>query len=352
MMWSRGFASDESKTAFASALGAGVDNESERFDAYYGLLLGSLLRGELGLAAETAESFLRDAKNERRMTEAVVACRCVGLARPYQGDFIGAETNLAKALRTYDPERDRDAKFRFADETAYAPTRAIVYQMISVYQVLRGDPEAVRRTAQALVDLGREHGMALFLAFGEVRLNWARARLGGRETEVSELRRSLAAYVDQGNRLYAPLFQGRLAEIEAEGDDADGSLTRINGALALANETREHWTDALLHRIRGAIVLKREPANTAAAEKALQIAIAIAQAQKARSFELQAALSLARVYQSTDRPTKARAVLAPAIEGFAPTPEMPEIAEARAFLGRLAQSDEGAIHPKGGATEG
>ena len=176
MMWSRGFASDESKTAFARALGAGVDNESERFDAYYGLFLGSLLRGELGLAAETAESFLRDAKNEGRVTEAVVARRCVGLARLYQGDFIGAETNLAEALRTYDPERDRGAKFRSGvdtgagaaafltqaiwalgdvkraraleeealartDETAYAPTRAIVYQMISVYQVLRGDPQ-------------------------------------------------------------------------------------------------------------------------------------------------------------------------------------------------------------------
>jgi hypothetical protein len=50
------------------------------------------------------------------------------------------------------------------------------------------------------------------------------------------------------------------------------------------------------------------------------------------------ALALAKLYQSTDRPTDAQAVLAPALEGFSPTPEMPEIAEAQALLGRLAQS--------------
>ena len=105
MMYSRGFASDESKTAFARArtLAAGLDNASERFDAYYGLFVGSLLRGELGLARETAESFLRDAENAGRMTEAGVARRNVGLARLVQGDFVDAEAYLAEALRTYDP---------------------------------------------------------------------------------------------------------------------------------------------------------------------------------------------------------------------------------------------------------
>jgi predicted ATPase len=378
MMYSRGFASDESKAAFARArtLAAGVDNASERFDAYYGLFAGSNLRGELSLAQETAESFLRDAENEGRMTEACVARRFVGFVRLCQGDFIDARTNLAGALRTYDPERDRDAKFRFgadtgatvpsylaqaswvmgdveraraltdealarADETAHAPTRAVVYGMISLCQMLRGDPEAARRAAMISVDLGREHGMALWLAAGEMDSNWARARLGDLEGGTTGLREALAAYRDQGNRLWAPLFQGLLAELEAEGRDADGALRRIDAALALANETGEHWTDALLHRIRGAILLRRDPANTTPAEQAFLAAIAIAQAQKARSFELQAALSLAKLYQSTARLADARAVLAQALEGFAPTPEMPETAEAQALLAELSNPSVG-----------
>jgi predicted ATPase len=148
---------------------------------------------------------------------------------------------------------------------------------------------------------------------------------------------ALAAYLGQGNKLFVPLFQGRLAELETEGDDAAGALRRIDEALALASETGERWTDALLHLIRGQILLKRDPANTAPAEEAFRAAVAIGQAQKARSFELQAALALAKLYQSTARSVEAHAVLAPALEGFSPTPEMPQIAEAQALLERLSR---------------
>ncbi|MBV8797767.1 MAG: hypothetical protein JO136_22755 [Hyphomicrobiales bacterium] len=178
--------------------------------------------------------------------------------------------------------------------------------------------------------------MALWLALGEVQSSWARARLGDREIEITGLRRALAAYFDTGTKLFAPLFQGRLAELEGEGDDTDGALRRIDEAFALANEMGARWTDALLHRIRGAILLKRDPANPAPAEEAFCAAVSIAQAQKARSFELQAVLPLAKLYLSTARSAEAHAVLGPALEGFSPTPEMPEIAEAQALLSRLA----------------
>ena len=94
-----------------------------------------------------------------------------------------------------------------------------------------------------------------------------------------------------------------------------------------------------MHRIRGKILLKRDPANTAPAEEAFLTAIAIAQQQKAKSFELRAALSLAKLYQSTNRAADAHAVLAPALEGFSPTPELPEIEEAQALLAALAETD-------------
>jgi len=100
----------------------------------------------------------------------------------------------------------------------------------------------------------------------------------------------------------------------------------------LAGETGEHLSDAFLHRARGEILLKNDSANIAPAEEAFLTAVAIAQQQKARSFELRAALSLAKLYQSTGRAADAHAALAPALEGFTPTPEFPEIAEARALV--------------------
>ena len=73
------------------------------------------------------------------------------------------------------------------------------------------------------------------------------------------------------------------------------------------------------------------------------IATAIAKRQATHSFELRAALSLAKMYQSTARPADAHAVLSPALEGFAPTPEMPEIAEAQALLSAI-EADAHAKH--------
>jgi predicted ATPase len=135
-------------------------------------------------------------------------------------------------------------------------------------------------------------------------------------------------------------FQSLLAEIEAETVGTEGALTRMDEALALAAETGERWSDAFLHRIRGEILWKRDPANTAPAEEAFLTAIAVAQQQKARSFELRAALALAKLYQSTNRAADAHAVLAPALEGFSPTPEFPEIAEAQTLLAALAETEE------------
>jgi predicted ATPase len=376
MMLSRGFGAEETRAAFTRAqeLAQGVDNAAERFDTYYGLWVSSILRGELGLARDTAETFLRDAKSAGRTTEVGVASRNLGMTCLFQGDLTDARAHLEEALRIYDPERDREAKFRFgtdpgaargflahanwalgevararelideavarAIESDHAPTLAYVYFMKAMFEILRGDAEAVLGSSQALVQLSREHQMGLYLGWGLQCLGWAGARLGDREAGMTELRQALAAYLAQGNKLFAPFFQGALAELEAEAQDAAGAEARVDAALALAGETGDHWTDAFLHRIRGEILLRRDPANAAPAEEAFLTAIAIAQQQKARSFELRAALSLAKLYQSTARAADAHAVLAPALEGFSPTPEFPEIEETQTLLAALAETGE------------
>jgi adenylate cyclase len=200
--------------------------------------------------------------------------------------------------------------------------------------MVRGDAGAARRDAEIVVKLSQENAIALFAVRGSLQSAWATARLDGHETGALQLRQALAAVTNQGNKSSVPFFQGLLAETEARGD-TEGGLSRIDEALALADETGEHWSDAFLHRLRGEILLKRGPANTAPAEDAFLTAIAIAQQQKSRSFELRAALSLAKLYHSTDRPADAHAVLASALEGFSPTPEFPEIAEAQKLLSAL-----------------
>ena len=136
----------------------------------------------------------------------------------------------------------------------------------------------------------------------------------------------------QGFTLITPLFHAFLADLEAERGEIDAAVGVLDRTLADIGRTEHRTFDAEIHRVRGKTMLKRNPANTSAAAEALQTAIAIARQQGVRSFGLRAALSLAKLYQSTVRPADACAVLAPALEGFAPTPEMPEIAEAQALV--------------------
>jgi len=377
VMWAKGFGSQEATSAFARAkeLAERAENPNERFATYYGQWIGSALRGELGLARETLEIFLREANELGARAEAAVAHRVLGLTCLTQGEFTIAQQHLDEALRLYDPQHDRETNFRFGQDTgataraylahtdwqfgnfqrmrelmedavaravdsSHPPTLANVYHINATLEALRGDAYATLRVAEMLGEVSQAHGLAVYVAFAPLFSAWARAWTGDRTAGLIEFQEAVAAYTGLGNKWYLPLFQGLLAELEAEVGTAEQALSVVDAALTLAGETGEHWTDSLLHRMRGEILLKRDPVDTAAAEEAFLTAIAVAQQQNARSFELRAALSLAKLYQNAGRAADAHAVLAPALEGFAPTPEFPEIDEAQKLFAALAAMDE------------
>jgi class 3 adenylate cyclase/predicted ATPase len=377
VMFSRGLGAEETKAVFARAqeLAAGSEGAAERFVRYYGRWGVSLLRGDLALARATAETFLQEARREGGPPDIVAAGRMAGLACFQQGDFLEARSHFEEVLGIYDREWDGEAKYRHgmdsgicataylahviwyfgeverardlieeamrrAIDSGHIPTLANTYLFKSLLETIRDDAEPTLRDAEALVEIAGKHGLALYLATGSVIRGWARARLGDREAGVAELRHALAKWDEQGNRSTVPLFEGLLAGLDNEGESPAEAVTCIDGALSVAQQTGEHSADAFLHRIRGDILLKAKPENPASAEEAYLAAIAIAREQGARSFGLQAALKLAKLHQSTTRPVEAYAVLAPALEGFSPTPEMPEIAEAQALLANLARTDD------------
>ena len=151
------------------------------------------------------------------------------------------------------------------------------------------------------------------------------------------MRRGMAIFRQQGMVYIVPSLEAALAEAEAGAGEVAAALRRLDDALADLGRTEQHWYEAETHRIRAGILLKRDPANTAAAEQSLQAAIAIAQSQKARSFELRAALALAKLYRAANRHSDAHALLAPAVDGFRPTRQFPELAEAQALLSGLSR---------------
>ena len=114
-MWGKGFAAEETKAAFARVgeLATEIGDAEAPLDAYFARWAHSYVRGELGSALEAAESFLREAERAARPTEAAAGHRLLGMTLLCQGDFAQAREHFEQALRIYDPERDREAKFRF-----------------------------------------------------------------------------------------------------------------------------------------------------------------------------------------------------------------------------------------------
>jgi predicted ATPase len=240
----------------------------------------------------------------------------------------------ARARRLIDQAKQR------ASELGHTQTSANAWVARYFLEGFRDDPLAALRSAERGIALAQGHGMEFFAAQGKVFSAWARSRLSFTRANAAELRRAIADYAGLGSKINVPFLLGLLAEREAEGRDFDGAAATISEALTLASETGECFTDAFLHRVRGDNLLKADPANPIPAEEAYLAATAIAREQGARSFGLRAALSLAKLRQSAGRPLDALDVLAPALEGFSATLEMPEIAEAQALLAALADTDE------------
>jgi hypothetical protein len=145
-------------------------------------------------------------------------------------------------------------------------------------------------------------------------------------TEVIHIRRA------RHELLNLPVLLAKLADFQLAANKGDDAIATINEAITLVEQTGERQIEAALYRRRGDAFLLLDPS---AAETAFEEAIRVARQQGARTFELEAALPLARLLQSTGRSYDAYAVLAPALEGFAPTLELPAIAEAQALLQTL-----------------
>jgi tetratricopeptide (TPR) repeat protein len=330
----------------------------------------ALIRGELGLAHEVASKLLREAEGAGRVIETGIGRITLAITCYYSGKFTEARTLGERALDACDAARDEEMLERYGydngtvamcclavtywqlgqverarelidkatrrgAELGHAPSLVESWNWKALLEVVRGDAAAALTAAEALEALAREHEMKLHCLLAESIAAYARGRLNDPANGVVELEKALAAVADQGAKVAREFWEAPLAEFEAEAGSVVSALARIDKALTVTHQGECRYYLSLLHRVRGDLLLKRDPDEPSLAEEAFSAAIAVAKEQGARSYRLQAALALAKLYRSTGRPVEAYAILAPALEGFSPTPEMPEIADAHALLAAL-----------------
>jgi tetratricopeptide (TPR) repeat protein len=310
LLWAKGFTAEETKAAFArvNEIVEPAKDLAARIALSDAQCLRSFMRGEYREAREIAETLLREAGADARGPEAGTVRRMLGLVRLYEGNLKEAQTILEREATEFQlgpPDQVRAAAFlaltewhlgeverarqnierafQRADETAEAASIGTALFFRTVLESRRDDVSATRLAADALLGLSEQYGMKTYSDQGKVYANWARGRLLDPDFGANELEQALTAYTAEGNRADAPSLYGLLAELEASELGPESSLPSINRGLAIADETGEHFTDPYLHRLRGELLLKRNPFELAPVEEAFKAAIAVAKLQGARS---------------------------------------------------------------------
>jgi DNA-binding SARP family transcriptional activator/tetratricopeptide (TPR) repeat protein len=230
-----------------------------------------------------------------------------------------ADTALAQGLEG----------MRIADELGQPFNQALATTYFALLQQLRSDPATARRSAERALAITTESRAPYYRAWAEILVRHAEASSRPDAEAIGALRTSIDLFRASGARLRLPYYLGLLAGVCGQAGRAAEGLAAIDEALAQARASNERWWDAELHRLRGELRLAAG-AHEDEAEAAYLRALEVARAMGARSLELRAATSLARLRR---RP----APLAELIRTFGEGRDTPDHRAAHALLAELTQ---------------
>src|SRR5262249_20123707 len=137
--------------------------------------------------------------------------------------------------------------------------------------------------------------------------------------------------------IFRPYFLALLAEAHSIIGEPEAGLTVLTEALTLVDTTGERWSEPELYRLKGELLLQQSSRNQTEAESCFHQAIAIAQNQQAKSFELRIATSLARLWHSQGKRQEAYNLLAPVYGWFTEGFDTADLKDAKALLDALAE---------------
>ena len=280
------------------------------------------------------------------------------------GNFELALDHFEKALAVYDPKQHRDDSFLYAlnpgvampcfaawslwftgrtDESLKRVEEALTRArelaephglahaalFASVLYQMRRDPLMTQYYAEAVIDISREHGLALYGAMATIMQAWTQSKHGGAREAVVQIREGLAALDATGTYLVRPHFLALLAEVLAKLKEIDEALLLLDEALALVDSKGERYYEAELYRLKGELLLKQKDAR---AEDCFTRSLAIAESQNAKTWQLRTALSIARLYRTQGKVSEARDLLAPIYKSFTEGFETDDLRDAAALL--------------------
>jgi predicted ATPase len=207
----------------------------------------------------------------------------------------------------------------------------------SIAYTLCGNRAAAAAQAQELVALAEEKGSLFWKAYGMMNQGCVLALTGRASDATAMLISGMAAMRTTGATLFMPFNLLHLARAHAELGQFEAAWRCIGEAMTAAETTKEKWCEAEIHRTAGEIALMSSGPDAAKAQAYFERAIAIARAQQAKSWELRAATSLARLWRDHGKRQQARDLLAPVYGWFTEGFDTLDLKEAKALLDELTE---------------
>lgn len=371
----RGHATPEVERNYARArqLADVVGAPVQRFQALWGMWLVASHRASAGTALELGRELLALAERLDDPALLLEGHHALWPVLVWQGSAGAARRHLDQGMALYDKARHRSHAFDYGghdpgvccrkvaswaswilgyparglEESVASlslareldhPTSIIVALVWAcVFRDLRREVYEVGEHARALIALSTEHEASQWLAAGTIIDGFVHAELGEGEAAITRIRGGLAAYGSTGAHLFVPYFLSLLARACLKLGEPHEGLRVIGEALERAGTTGEHVWEAELTRLEGELRLAACPDAVAEALDCFGRAIEIARRQAARSWELRAALSQARLLVAERQRDEAGRILAGVYDWFTEGLDTADLREAKALLDDLAR---------------
>jgi predicted ATPase len=326
------------------------------------------------VSRELATQFLELAQKRKATVPLLVGHRLMGTSLSMAGEFARCRDHYDQALALYDHSQHRPLAMRFgqdvgvtvlsyrsqalwmlgypqaaladtdhalrdAREIGQAGTLMFALFSASLTQIICRDYAAAEPLIGELVALADKTGALFWKAWGTLCQGCLRSLTGQALEAVRTLTSAITALRSAGSTMTMSANLSFLAKASADVGNFDDAWRRIGEAMTVVGTTKEKFWEAEINRTAGEIALMSPEPDAPRAEEYFERALVIARHQQAKSCELRAAMSLARLWRDQGKPQQARELLAPVYGWFTEGFDTRDLKEAKALLEELAAED-------------
>jgi len=344
-----------------------LEDPHQLFTVLRGLWNYSLVRAELQTAHELGEQLFTLAQQVQDAAMLVAAHRALGVTLFHLGAVVSAHTHFAQGIQLYDAQQHRAAVFLYGEDVgvichSFAPwtlwylgypdqglarnqeavtlaqqcahplSLSFALSLAAGFHQLRCEEHTAQEYAEAAIHLTTEQGFPHWRAYSAILRAWVLAHQGQAQEGIEQITQGLRDYRATGAELWRPYLLALLAEAHGTIGEREEGLTLLTETLTLVDITGQRWYEAELYRLQGALLLQGSSENSTEAETCFQHAMTIARTQQAKSLELRAATSLARLWQQQGKRKEAHDLLAPVYHWFTEGFDTADLQDAKALL--------------------